>query len=238
LWQIYKQADGSLGNIQDICFLDGNGGPGYISHPHQVMQDHTGEYLAVSAQGRLQGVGKVTVFHIDAESGHLSEVCCVKAREGAEPRHCVFSPDNRFCYGVNEKGCTVTVYTFEAASGALTPIQVVSTLPEECVEGGWSSGIDLSADGRTLYVSDRRQDAVSVFRIDTVTGRVSLTAMVPALGHQPRYLCVSPDGSELLVAHERSNAVISFPIDPSDGSLGNGVERVQTGSPVCVLMLP
>ena len=79
---------------------------------------------------------------------------------------------------------------------------------------------------------------MSVFRIDTVTGHVSLTAMVPALGHQPRYLCVSPDGSELLVAHERSNSVISFPIDPSDGSLGNGVERVQTGSPVCVLMLP
>ena len=233
-----RNTDGSLGNIHEIQFLDGNGGPGYISHPHQVMQDRTGNYLIVSAQGRMQGVGKVTVFHINSESGHLTEICRVKAREGAEPRHCVFSSDNHFCYGVNEKGCTVTVYAFDETCGALTPVQVVSTLPESCVDGGWSSGIDLSKDGRTLYVSDRKQDAVSVMRVDPATGHVALTEMVSALGRQPRYLGVSSSGKELIVAHERSNTVTAFPISSVDGSLGKGVERAQTGSPVCVLITP
>lgn len=37
--------DGSLDQIHDLMFLSGNGGPGYVSHPHQVTQDRTGKWL-------------------------------------------------------------------------------------------------------------------------------------------------------------------------------------------------
>ena len=61
--------DGSLGKLHDLEFISGNGGPGYISHPHQTMKDRSGRWLVVPSQGRLQGVGKLTVFAIDEEQG-------------------------------------------------------------------------------------------------------------------------------------------------------------------------
>ena len=230
-----RLAGGRLGNIHTIYFLDGNGGPGYISHPHQVMQDRAGNYLVVSAQGRLQGVGKVTVFRIDSENGTLTETCRVAARPGAEPRHCVFSADNRFCFGVNEKDYTVTAYRFDSEAGILTPLQVISTLPQDCVEGGWASGIDITPDGKHLYVSDRKRDVISCFAIDITTGWLTLSGLVHAGGRQPRFIGVSRDGRELIVAHELSNSVSAFPIDPVTGALGEGKVRFETGSPVCVL---
>lgn len=105
--------DGSLGKLHDLEFISGNGGPGYISHPHQTMKDRSGRWLVVPSQGRLQGVGKLTVFAIDEEQGSLKETFIQKGRTGAEPRHCVFHPGNKYCYCVNEKDSTVAAYDFD-----------------------------------------------------------------------------------------------------------------------------
>ena len=105
--------DGSLGKLYDLEFISGNGGPGYISHPHQTMKDRSGRWLVVPSQGRLQGVGKLTVFAIDEEQGSLKETFIQKGRTGAEPRHCVFHPGNKYCYCVNEKDSTVAAYDFD-----------------------------------------------------------------------------------------------------------------------------
>ena len=108
--------DGSLGKIKELYFISGNGGPGYISHPHQTMLDRSGRWLAVPSQGRLQGVGKITLFEINGIEGTLRKHFAIKGRTGAEPRHCVFAPSNRFCYCVNEKDSTVAAYRFDAVS--------------------------------------------------------------------------------------------------------------------------
>ena len=83
-----------------ICLL-------YTSHPHQTMKDRSGRWLVVPSQGRLQGIGKLTVFAIGEEQGSLKETFIQKGRTGAEPRHCVFHPGNKYCYCVNEKDSTV-----------------------------------------------------------------------------------------------------------------------------------
>jgi len=227
------QADGSLGHIKELYFISGNGGPGYISHPHQTALDRSGKYLFVPSQGRLQGVGKVTVFRIDAEHGTLEEVQTVRARSGAEPRHIVFHPNNRFAYLVNEKDSTVTYFGFEEESGSLIPRQILTSLPEDFFGDGWASAIDIAPDGRTLYLSNRKFDSITVYSIDQETGKLSMTQNIPTLGAQPRFIMATPDGKEVWAANELSDTITIFDVNPSDGKLAYSGVQVQTESPVC-----
>ena len=228
--------DGSLGHIKELYFISGNGGPGHISHPHQTMMDRSGKYLFVPSQGRLQGVGKVTVFRIDSEHGTLEQIQTVKARTGAEPRHIVFHPNNRFAYLVNEKDSTVTYYGFDEACGKLTPRQILTSLPEDFFGDGWASAIDIAPDGRILYLSNRKHDSVTVYTIDQETGMLSMIQNVSTGGEQPRFIMVTPDGKELLAANELSDMITVFDVDPETGKLEDNGVQIQTESPVCAVM--
>lgn len=227
-----REEDGTVKELKHLYFVPGNGGPGYISHPHQVNQTPDGEYLIVSCQGRLQGVGQVIVYKIDHESGELTKVQAVYARPGAEPRHCVFTPDGNTCYGVNEKDFTVTQYSFQ--EGRLSAQRIVQTLFEEQIEEGWSSGIAMEPAGKFLYVSDRKQHLVSCFCLNE-DGRPCLSQTIDTKGRQPRFIAVSPDGKHLLAANELSDSIYEFPINMKTGCLEEGILRAETGSPVCIV---
>ncbi len=229
--------DGSLDRIKELEFISGNGGPGYISHPHQVAQDRTGRWLLVPSQGRLQGVGKITVFRIDSEAGTITEVSHVRSRSGAEPRHCVFHPNNRFCYGVNEKDSTAQLYEFDAENGILNPRQIVSVLPEDFTGDGWASAIDMEPSGRFLYISNRRHDSVTVLSLDQENGKMHVVQNIRTCGEQPRFITVVPDGRQLLAANELSDSIQFFDIDEADGTLKESGAVIGTESPVCVVFM-
>lgn len=225
--------DGSLDRIKELYFISGNGGPGYISHPHQTAQDRTGKWLLVPSQGRLQGIGKLTVFQIDSENGTLRENFSVKGRTGAEPRHCVFHPNNRFCYCVNEKDSTAALYEFDQESGTLEPRQIVTSLPEDFAGDGWASAIDIARDGRSLYVSNRKHDSITVYRLDQENGKMTMIQNKKTGGEQPRFLTVTPDGRQLLAANELTDTISCFDIGP-DGILKESGMVIEAESPVCI----
>lgn len=228
--------DGSLGHIKELYFISGNGGPGYISHPHQVALDRTGKWLLVPSQGRLQGVGKVTVFKINPEEGTLTETFIMKARTGAEPRHIVFHPNNEFAYLVNEKDSTVAYYGFNQETGELTPRQILTSLPEDFFGDGWASAIDIAPDGSTVYLSNRKYDCITVYSIDQNTGKLEAIQHIKTRGEQPRFIMATPDGRQVLAANELTDTVTIFDIDKADGKLADTGVQVATESPVCIVI--
>ena len=226
--------DGSLGSIRHLYFISGNGGPGYISHPHQIQIDHTGKWLFVPTQGRLQGVGKLTVFKINEDDGTLTETFAMKGRTGSEPRHCVLHPDNRWLYLINEKDSTIVFYHFDAETGELLPEQMISTLPESFFGDGWASGIIIAKDGRTLYASNRKHVSITVYHLDEKTGRMSMLQNIKTGGGQPRFLTATPDGKQVIAANETSDTLTVFDVDSDSGVLTANC-MVETESPVCLV---
>ena len=226
--------DGSLGHIKELKFISGNGGPGYISHPHQVNLDRSGRWLLVPSQGRLQGVGKITVFEVDSEAGNLREHFIAKARTGAEPRHCVFHPNNRFCYVLNEKDSTAALYEFDQENGTLTGKQITPTIPEDYTGDGWASAIDIDPQGCFLYVSNRKHDSVTVFALNQENGHMTWVQNIATGGVQPRFITVSPDGEQLLAANELSDTIRVFDVK-DEGGLADSGTVIATESPVCVV---
>ncbi len=226
--------DGSLGSIRHLYFISGNGGPGYISHPHQVWLDRSGKWLFVPTQGRLQGIGKLTVFRINEEDGTLTETFVAKGRTGAEPRHCALHPNNRYLYLINEKDSTVVFYHFDEENGTLDPQQMISTLPDDFFGDGWASGITIAEDGKTLYASNRKHDSITVYHLDAESGRMSFLQNIKTGGGQPRFLTLSPDGKQVIAANETSDTLTVFDVDSESGALSVN-QMIETESPVCLV---
>ena len=230
---IERREDGSLGVLRKLVNFAGKERTG-VSHPHQVQKDRTGKFLCVSCQGLKDGIGGVHVFRIDSEQGDLIKTCEIKARAIAEPRHVVFHPSNRFCYGVNEIDYTVEAYGFDDQTGILSPLQILPTLPDTYTGEGWASGIAVTPDGKFLYVSNRKHDSVTGFRIDAQSGLLTYLNCWPTDGQQPRFIGINSKGTRLIAANELTDTMKIFRIDPESGSL-EMEQIIETESPVCVI---
>jgi 6-phosphogluconolactonase (cycloisomerase 2 family) len=112
---------------------------------------------------------------------------------------------------------------------------VISTPPASCVGTSHAGGIQISPDGRFVYVSNRGHDSVTVFTVKAQAGTIRLTDCVPAGGKKPRFITLDPAGKIPYIANEGSDAIIPFQVDRVTGALLPGGIIIQTGSPVCIV---
>ena len=231
---IPRNDDGSVNDVEKLYTISGKEEE-TVSHPHQVMQDQTGEYLVVSCQGRKAGFGQVDVFHMNHQDGSLKKTCVVKSRKIAEPRHVAFHQNNQWCYGVNEKDYSVTFYEFDAEKGQLTPKQILPTLPDTYTGDGWASGIVLSPDGKCVVVSNRKHDSVTSFLIDQKTGKMKFADCIKTGGGQPRFITFAENSNVILAANETTDSIAEIKLNTETGKLSVTGNMIQTESPVCVI---
>lgn len=229
-------ADGRLSAPVDVLALDGHPGPHRIEQPfpkpHEVVYDPQQRFIVVPDKG----CDRVLVFRLDA-AGKLVEVpgAAAKAREGSGPRHVSFHPSGRFAYVVNELDSTVTAYHFDAGTGRLTPFQILSALPDTFTGDSRASEIEVSADGRFVYASNRGSDTIAVFALDPASGRLTAREWRPSGGRTPRFFALSPEGRALFVANEDGDTILRYAVDRASGDLSDPTVVARTGSPTCIL---
>jgi len=138
-------------------------------------------------------------------------------------------PSDYFVYigtytGPASKG--IYAYRFHPADGKLTPIGLAA----ETVN---PSFLAIHPNGRFVYsVSEldtyngQKTGAVSAFRIDPQSGKLTLLNTVSSRGGGPCHVLVDKTGKNLLVANYGTGSVASMPIK-EDGSLGEATAFVQ-----------
>jgi 6-phosphogluconolactonase len=229
--------DGALRPVCDLFELKGKIGPHRVeqpfSKPHEAVFAPDGRYIIVPDKG----LDRVFTFAMD-RTGKLApaQPPSVQARETSGPRHVAFRPDGQFAYVVNELDSTVTSYRYDAANGALTPMQIIPTLPQSFTGDSRASEIEASADGRFIYASNRGFDSVAILAADPVTGWLSTVDVVRTHGKTPRFFALAPDGRFMFVAHEDSDTIAAFTIDQETGRIAPTDNTVTTGSPVCIVL--
>ncbi|OYD83609.1 lactonase family protein [Azospirillum brasilense] len=229
--------DGTLGKLCDLVTLTGKVGPHRVEQPfpkpHQVQFDRTDHFIAVPDKG----LDRTFAFRLDAATGRLSAVesATAEAREGAGPRHIVFHPSNRFAYIVNELDSTVAACRFDAETGKLAPIQLLSALPDNFVGNSRAAEIAISSNGRFVYVSNRGHESIAAFAVDEATGRLTAAGWQATGGRTPRFFTLSPANDVLFVANEDSDDIVGFRVDPRTGALASPATVAHTGSPVCIV---
>lgn len=128
----------------------------------------------------------VEVFAADAPTGALTRVQIAATLPAgftgenicAEIR---LSPDDRFVYGSNRGHDSLAVFARDAATGTLTPVEIVPA------GGKHPRNFNLSPDGRWLVCGNRDSNNVTVFARDAATGRLTRTPLTLAV---PQAVCV------------------------------------------------
>src|SRR5215467_1778058 len=228
--------DGSLKDQHQVVQLPGEPGPHKVeqvsSHPHDIVFDPSGRFVLVPDKG----LDRVFVFRFDGATGRLdpTDQGSVKTRPGAGPRHLAFNPTNPIVWVLNELDSTIATYSFDTEHGALTALQVISTVPTDFTGYSTTAEIAVSFDGRFAYGSNRGHDSVTIFAVSP-EGLLSVVGWQPTQGSTPRFIGLDPSGHFLYAANEQGDTVVTFRRDGSSGKLTPTRQVVKNGSPVTIV---
>jgi 6-phosphogluconolactonase len=230
--------DGQLLPAEQLLPCEGTPGPHRheqpFAKPHCNIFDPTGNYVLVPDKG----LDRVFTFRLAQGQLAAAPSPWVASREGAGPRHLAFHPSQSWVFVVNELDSTVTAYHFDAASGALRPKQIITTLPGNFTGNSRAAEIEISRQGRNLYVTNRGHDSLTVFAIEAETGWLRQIQVLPTGGKTPRFFAACPTGDWLYALNEDSDTLVQFAVKPVTGLLTATGRSLTCKSPVCLVFSP
>ncbi|KIY41246.1 hemagglutinin [Pseudomonas sp. 10-1B] len=229
------EIDGRLGDVSQLVSLEGPVGPHRVEQPfakpHFNPFDVSGQFVLVPDKG----LDRVFSFRFADGRLHPCAQPFVASREGAGPRHIALHPAAPYAFVINELDSSVTSYRLDTGTGALQPLQVVSSLPSTYTGNSRASEIEVSRDGRFVYASNRGYDSIAVFAIDLHSGLLSLVDVAPSGGCTPRFFALTPNQRFVFALNEDSDSIVALAVDAQHGRLSKTGFSVSTGSPVCMV---
>jgi 6-phosphogluconolactonase len=183
------------------------------------------------------GPNAIFQFRFDEHTGHLTSnsPLRVEPKEHLGPRHFCFHPTQDILYFSNERGCSVTGYRLDTATGTLSAFQTITTLPAGYTERNTCSQIQIASSGKFLYAPNRGHNSIAGFAVDPSTGWLT------PIGHVstepvPSAFSLDPESTFLFAAGNQSGRLASYRINGETGAL-TPLETYAVGQrPMWVLM--
>jgi 6-phosphogluconolactonase len=223
-------ADGTIATGQPLTLSGQGPSPRQdSSHPHSACVSPDGKWVMVA------DLGTDIVHTYAAEGPTWKEVSKVTLPAGSGPRHLVFHPQMPLAFVLGELSNTVTVFQYDAATGALNSTGAWSTLPDNHPETSLAADLHLTPDGKFLYASNRGLNSLASFRVETASGQLVPLRQTSTQGDFPRNFTIHPSGKYLLVANQNTSSVVRFDIDAATGAL-EYAELWMVKTPVCLVL--
>lgn len=203
-------------------------------HAHSIQPSPDNRF----AMAADLGLDRLFVFHLDTAKGTITpnDPPFATLAPGSGPRHFAFHPGGKVVYVISEMKSTITVFDYDAARGALTQAQVVTTLPKDFKGESTTAEVLVHPSGRFVYGSNRGHDSIAIFMADA-KGRLTPAGHVSTQGKTPRNFRLDPTGNFLIAANQDSDSMVVFRIDNKTGQLAPTGQKVEVGKPVCVKFL-
>ena len=225
--------DGSLGAEAHSVQHEGSGvnpdrqeGP----HAHAAVFGPDGNTLFVADLG----LDEVKTYHLNEQAATLEPLRSANTPPGAGPRHLVFHPSGAYVFVLNELHSSLSVFRHQ--EGGLELLHTVSTLPESFEGETTAAALRIHPSGRFLYASNRGHDSVAVFAFDEAAASLTLLQHVSTGGKIPRDFALDPAANLLITANQQTNTLLSFWLDAVTGLLEPTGQRLELGTPVCVVV--
>jgi 6-phosphogluconolactonase len=233
------EANGSLGKMSSLMTAHG-------SSVDKARQEgpHAHEAVITSDNQRVYvpdlGLDQIRIYKLEPASAKLvpNDPPAVKGEPGLGPRHMMFDKSSRYAYVINELKPVVSVYAHDTATGNLTFVQAVPTIPGDFSKENSGAEIRMDKSGRFVYTSNRGHDSIQVFAIDSLHGTLRKVQDITTGGEVPRGFNLDPTGRFLLVGNQQSNNLVIFKVDSESGKLSATGQKFEVPSPVDVLFVP
>ena len=199
------------------------------AHVHSAVLSPDGKTLFVSDLG----ADRIFAYRYDPANAERplapAEPASIELPPGSGPRHLVFSPDGSQAYATLELSAQVA--RFDHVDGSLLQRQLVDLADDGNIAAHSPGAIHVSADGRFLYVSDRAEtNRIMVYAIEA-NGSLREVQQRASDGREPREFAIDPSGRFMLIANQKSDALVLLQRDPESGLLGETLQTLPIGKP-------
>lgn len=217
---VHPVSDAQVGEpTLSVLYGDGSVSP----HPHQAVIDRDRGLLYVPDLG-------LDAVHIHRLADLLSgnpEYRDLELPAGTGPRHLVVDGDVILVVGELSR----TITAVDLATGAVLAASPSTANPGDADEPG-PSALRLTRFGH-IVVANRGPNTLAVLSWDAPKRRLALLGETHCGGVHPRDLEFTDDERYLVVAHQWSDHLTVFELDPVSGALSR-VGGIDTPSPECV----
>ena len=176
------------------------------------------------------GLDKVYAYTLDEDS-KLVHKQTLDFDHGSGPRHIINHPSKSTVYVLSELSYEIFIVDYNKEYKILSK---VSANPTKETTNQHGAAIRISKDGKFLYTSNRTDNSLSVFKINT-DSTLELIQHVLVHGRHPRDFDLSPDQKFVLVANLESDNCTLFERDEYSGKLTLLQKDIYANEPVCVL---
>ena len=227
------QPDGSLGEATGFDQHTGSSAdPGRQKgpHGHAIYVDPAAKFVYSCDLG----TDLINGYKFDAARGTITPdpTATGKVAPGSGPRHLALHPKQDTAYVLNEMLSTITAFRRDPASGALTEIHTVSTLPADFSGKNSTAEIFVHPNGKYLYGSNRGHDSLAVYAVGA-DGRLTTAAIDSSGGRCPRNFALAPGGKFVVVGNQNDDRVCVLPLGRDGREVGAPVTQVSMPQPAC-----
>jgi 6-phosphogluconolactonase len=204
------------------------------AHVHMARFTPDGKYVVVNDLGEDRIY--LYAYHPDASDSVLVFKNSITVKPGSGPRHIIFSPNGKYAYLIQEMTGAISVFSYKDA--VLSLIQEETMVAKDFKGENGGADIQLSADGKFLYASNRgTANTITTFAIGK-DGKLLNKGNVSTTGNGPRAFSIDPSGNWVLVGHQLTNDITIFKRNKATGLLTGTGKKINIGAPVCFLFVP
>ena len=202
-------------------------------HAHQILRSPDRRRLYTCDLGS----DTIWMHSLDSEGNAGSASQALKVPAGYGPRHLAFDPGVPFAYILCELMPKLITVRINPADGIMEVVSEQDTVKSPRGNPSNPAAIKIHPSGKTLAVTNRFQDTIALFEINT-TGSFPnpvLAEEFDCRGKTPRDITFTRDGGWLLIANQDSDNIECRRFNSRTGlPEAYWARGLKTGSPVCI----
>ena len=160
------------------------------------------------------GIDQIKLYEFNHVTGKLKLYDIIRSQQESAPRQIEFSRDGKYAYVVCEMKNYINVYSYDKNSdrNRFELVQNIFTVRRDHKTNSAAANIIFDSTGKHLLCSNAGDNTVTIYNVDTKTGKLSSLNSLPISGDYPKYIKLFPDDKHIMSMNNEGNSITIFTV--------------------------